>query len=157
MKKFVSRGVVFLAGAVSLPVSMPQRLPGHASVGHRQDPRLDILRRFFAEIDCPALGYAPAFLEAADVFALDWRLLPSLSYVESTGGKAARSNNFFGWDSGRAKFSSPAAGIQTVAYRLSHGERYQDKTLDEKLAIYNPQSGYARKVKSIMRRIAPSE
>jgi hypothetical protein len=157
MKKLVSRGVVFLAGAVSLPVSMPQPLPGHAFVGYRQDPRLNILRRFFAEIGCPALRYAPAFLEAADDFALDWRLLPSLSYVESTGGKAARNNNFFGWDSGRAKFSSPAAGIQTVAYRLSHGERYHDKTLDEKLAIYNPKSGYARKVKSIMRRIAPSE
>src|ERR1035437_8671229 len=114
---------------------MPQRLPGHASVGYRQDPRLDILRWFFAEIDCPALGDAPVFLEAGDACALDWRLMPSLSYIESTGGKAARNNNFFGWDSGRAKFPSPVAGIQTVAYRLSHGERYHDKTLDEKLAI----------------------
>ena len=156
MKKLVSRGVVFLAGAVSLPVSIPQ-LPASTFVGHRQDPRLDILRRFFAGIGCPAVEYAPAFLEAADSSALDWRLLPSLSYVESTGGKAARNYNFFGWDSGRAKFSSPVAAIQAVAYRLSHGERYQDKTLDQKLAIYNPISGYARKVKSIMRRIAPSE
>jgi len=88
---------------------------------------------------------------------LDWRLLPSLSYVESTGGKTARDNNFFGWDSGRAKFSSPVAAIRAVAERLSRGERYHDKTLDQKLAIYNPISGYARKVKSVMRRISPSE
>src|ERR1017187_10405322 len=130
MKKLVSRGVVFLAGAVSLPVSMPQRLPGHAFVGYRQDPRLNILRRFFAEIGCPALRYAPAFVEAADDFALDWRLLPSLSYGESRGGKAPRNKNFFGWTPERAKFSSPAPGIQTVPSRLSHGERYHENTLD---------------------------
>jgi hypothetical protein len=156
MKRLVRRGVVFLAGAVSLPVSMPP-LPAYASVSHRQDPRLDILRGFFAGMGCPALQYAPAFLEAADNFSLDWRLLPSLSFVETTGGKAARDNNFFGWDSGRAKFPSPVAAIQAVASRLSRGERYHDKTLEQKLAIYNPIPGYARKVTSIMRRIAPSE
>jgi hypothetical protein len=156
MKKLVSRGVVFLAGAVSLPVAMPQ-LPAYAFVSHRPDPRLDILRKFFAGIGCPALQYAPAFLEASDSFSLDWRLLPSLSFLESTGGKAARNNNFFGWDSGRAKFASPIAAIQAVASRLGRGSRYQDKTLEQKLAIYNPIPGYARKVKSIMLRIAPSE
>jgi hypothetical protein len=156
LKKLVSRGVVFLAGAMSLPVSMP-RLPAYAFVRYREDPRLDSLRRFFAGLGCPALQYAPEFLEASDSFSLDWRLLPSLSFVESTGGKAARNNNFFGWDSGRAKFSSPVAAIQAVASRLSNGQRYQDKTLDQKLAVYNPLPGYARKVKSIMRRIAPSE
>jgi hypothetical protein len=40
---------------------------------------------------------------------------------------------------------------------LSRSARYQDKTLDQKLATYNPIPGYARKVKSVMRRIAPSE
>jgi len=137
-------------------MSIP-RLPACVFVGHRQDPRLDVLRKFFVGAGCPALRYAPEFLEAADNSALDWRLLPSISYVESTGGKAAHDNNFFGWDSGRAKFSSPVAAIQAVAERLSHGSRYHDKTLDQKLAIYNPISGYARKVKSVMRRIALSE
>ena len=69
MRKLVSRGVVFLAGAVSLPVSMPQ-LPACVFVGRHQDPRLDVLRKFFAAIDCPALDYAPTFLEAADSFSL---------------------------------------------------------------------------------------
>jgi hypothetical protein len=156
MKKLVSRGVVFLAGAVALPVCMPQ-LPAYGFVSQHRDPRLDTLRKFFAGVGCPVLPYAPEFLEAADSFSLDWRLLPSISFVESTGGKAARNNNLFGWDSGRAKFLSPVAAIQSVAYRLSRGARYQDKTLDQKLATYNPIPGYARKVKSVMRRIAPSE
>jgi hypothetical protein len=156
MKKLVSRGVVFFAGAVLLPVATP-RLPAYELVARRQDPRLENLRRFFAGFGCPAVAYAPAFLDAADSFSLDWRLLPSLSYVESTGGKAAQGNNFFGWDSGRARFSSPAAAIQSVAERLSQSARYHGKTLDQKLAMYNPVPGYAHKVRSIMRQIAPSE
>jgi len=132
-------------------------VPQATATGYRQDPRLDRLRKFFGEIHCPALNYAPAFLEAADLNALDWRLLPSISFVESTGGKAAPNNNFFGWDSGRAKFSSPAAAIEAVADRLAHAGLYLHKSLDQKLATYNPAAGYGRKVKSIMRRIAPSE
>ena len=77
--------------------------------------------------------------EAADHNALDWRLLPSLSYVESTGGKSARHNNLFGWDSGRAHFPSPIAGIHTVGYYLSHSDLYKDKALDKLLATYNPE------------------
>ncbi len=157
MKNLVRRGVALLAGAVSVPLCTLPRIPEPASTGYRQDPRLDTLRRFFGKTHCPALTYAPVFLEAADRNGLDWRLLPSISFVESTGGKAAPNNNFFGWDSGRAKFSSPAAGIQAVAYRLTHISRYLNKSLDQKLAIYNRSAGYGRKVKSIMRRIAPSE
>ena len=84
-------------------------------------------------------------------------LLPSLSFVESTGGKSAHNNNLFGWDSGHAQFASPVAGIHAVGYRLSHSELYKDKELDKLLATYNPHAGYGRKVKSVMRRIAPSE
>ncbi|HUP03706.1 MAG TPA: hypothetical protein VMU19_06940 [Bryobacteraceae bacterium] len=156
MKRFVSRGVVFLAGAVALPMSAPI-LPAYAYVDRAQDPRLNILKRFFEALGCPASQYSSAFLEAADSFSLDWRLLPSLSYVESTGGKAAAGNNFFGWDSGRARFTSPVAAIRNVAERLSRGARYHGKTLEQKLAIYNPNPGYGAQVKRIMRRISPTE
>jgi hypothetical protein len=83
--------------------------------------------------------------------------LPSLSYVETTGGKAARNNNLFGWDSGHAHFASLAAGIHAVAYSLAHSGLYKDKSLDKLLATYNHDADYPQKVKSVMRRIAPSE
>jgi hypothetical protein len=156
LRKFVSRGVVFLTSAAALPMSMP-KLPAYELVARPQDPRLDLLNRFFGLIGSPAQSYAPAFLEAADSFSLDWRLLPSLSYVESTAGKAAKDNNLFGWDSGRAKFASPVAAIGLVAERLSEGPRYQGKTLEQKLATYNRFPGYGNKVKAVMRRIAPTE
>ena len=158
MHKLVAPGIVLFAGLASLPlVNSPQLALRAPSPHFRLDPRLETLRRFFEHSDCPAIEYAHVFLEAADDYDLDWRLLPSISFIESTGGKNAANNNLFGWDGGRAEFLTPAAGIHTVAYRLTHSERYREKSLDQKLAIYNPDAGYAGKVKSVMRRIAPTE
>lgn len=156
MKKLITSGL-FVAGMVTLPVTLSPRQVPTPAPGYRNDPRLATLRTFFRNADCPAEEYAAAFLEASDHNELDWRLLPSLSYIESTGGKSARHNNLFGWDSGRAEFPSPVAGIHAVGYRLSHSELYKDKELDKVLATYNSNVEYGRKVKSVMRRIAPSE
>jgi hypothetical protein len=148
---------MFMVGLVTLPVSLSPRQTPAPAPDYRNDPRLETLRNFFRDANCPAAEYAAAFLEAADYNALDWRLLPSLSYVESTGGKSARHNNLFGWDSGRAHFPTPVAGIHTVGYFLSHSDLYKHKALDKLLATYNPNIEYGRKVKSVMRRIAPSK
>jgi len=157
MKKLITSGM-FVVGMVSLPVSLShtQSRPVQPTE-YNQDPRLETLRNFFRKADCPAANYAEAFLEAADAYELDWRLLPSLSYVESTGGKSAPFNNLFGWDSGRAHFASPMASIHAVGYRLAHSYLYKDKELDSLLATYNPNLNYVEKVKSVMRRISPSE
>jgi len=121
---------------------------------YHSDPRLTSLRTFFQKAECPAAEYAMEFLRVADQYALDWRLLPSLSFVESTGGKASPYNNLFGWDSGKARFASPIAAIQTVGSRLGQSSIYRAKSVDQILAIYNPDAGYARRVKSVMRQIA---
>ncbi len=148
---------VFLAVAAFLPAAVAPRLSETAAAERSHDPRLARLREFFSELGCPALKDAESFLEAADRNLLDWRLLPSISYVESTGGKNAPNNNLLGWDAGRRKFASPADGIHTVAYNLSHGRRYRHKNLDQMLAAYNPNSGYANRIKAVMMRISPSE
>jgi len=44
-----------------------------------------------------------------------------------------------------------------VGYHLTHAEVYRSKNLDEMLAIYNPTGEYARKVKSVMAQIAPTQ
>jgi hypothetical protein len=145
------------AGVVS-PVAISHRQANHVPPSdYRKDSRFEALRKFFVKGECPAQEYSAAFLEAADRYELDWRLLPSLSYVESTGGKQARNNNLFGWDSGRAQFSSPTEGIHQVGYRLAYSALYRDKDLDEVLATYNPSAEYAQKVKFIMRQIAAEE
>lgn len=156
-KLFFSRAIAF-AGIVILPMAVSPRLgQGVPGPDYANDPRLDRIRTFFSNLGCPAWKYASTFLEAADDYALDWRLLPSLSYVESTGGKMARNNNLFGWNSGRASFSTPHAAIHTIAFNLSHSQLYRGKNLDAKLRTYNPNAEYAAKVKSVMQRIAPTE
>lgn len=158
MRKLFSSRIVIFAGMVSLPISVSPRLgQSIPTADYRNDPRLERIREFFAKFDCPARKYAATFLEAADDYALDWRLLPSLSYIESTGGKAAPHNNLFGWDSGRTHFPSPRAAIHIIGYNLAHSSMYKDKDLDALLFTYNPNSEYPAKVKSVMRRIAPSE
>jgi hypothetical protein len=151
MRKLLPSGLVFFAGMLA---------PGPAVAPHAPerpaDYRYHLLKAFFEKSDCPAQRYAQAFLDAADENDLDWRLLPSLSMIESTGGKAARHNNFFGWDSGNAEFDSPVQGIREVGYRLANSSLYKDKDLDELLATYNPDEEYGSKVKSVMRRISPS-
>jgi hypothetical protein len=157
MRKLITGGL-FVAGMVFLPVSASLSQARRVEPSdYRNDPRLKTLRDFFRKFDCPAARYSEAFLEAADAYALDWRLLPSLSIVESSGGKSARNNNLFGWDSGRAHFPNPIAGIHAVGYRLAHSIQYRHKELDKVLATYNPNIEYAQRVKSVMRRISPSE
>ncbi len=161
MWKFLSNGAMIFAGVVSAPVVVTTfdvnamvRLapPG----GGTDDLRLTLLQRFFESSDAPALAYSHVFLAEADFYDLDWRLLPSISFVETTGGKTARNNNLFGWDCGRAEFISVSEGIRTVAYSLANSPYYKDKELDELLWAYNPNAEYSRKVKSVMDRIAPA-
>src|SRR5579872_5481828 len=124
MRNILSNGAMIFAGMVSVPAivatvdtqlpAMPQ-LP---AAGYTADPRLPLLERFFEVSDAPAKAFSHVFLSEADQYDLDWRLLPSISFVETTGGKAARNNNLFGWDCGRAEFTSVSDGIRTVAYSL---------------------------------------
>lgn len=153
MRRLLSSGLVVFAGMVVVPAAVAP--PSGYPTDYKNDPRFVLLRSFFTKTDCPARHYAEVFLEAADRYALDWRLLPSLSFIESTGGKAARKNNLFGW--GQAEFNTPTAGIHEVGYRLAYSSLYKDKDLDGILRTYNPAADYPDRVKSVMREIAPTE
>ncbi|HVN04650.1 MAG TPA: hypothetical protein VMT86_09555 [Bryobacteraceae bacterium] len=162
MRKLFSNGLAVVAGMVTLPgtaIHADSRKPA-TTAEHRNEPatdrRLACIRNFFLQSNCPAAALSPIFLEAADRYALDWRLLPSLSFVESTGGKAAKNNNLFGWNSGHAVFSSAAACIHAVASSLAKSALYRHKDIDSILKTYNRNAGYGRRVKEIMRRIAPT-
>jgi len=95
------------------------------------------------------------FITAADENALDWRLLPSISIIESGGGKAAVNNNIFGWDGGRIVFKSIPHGIRTVAQVLSKSDLYRHKNTDDILRLYNPYPDYGFRVKAVMRSLGP--
>lgn len=157
MRNFFSNGLIAAAGLVSLPGPLANLPPQVPVVEQRVDRRLGILQDYLNEIGSPASALAPTFIYVADQYQLDWRLLPSISVIESEAGKTAKHNNMFGWDNGRAVFPSLGAGIETVARNLANSTRYKDKDLNGVLATYNPSIDYPTRVKSVMQHIAPSK
>jgi hypothetical protein len=148
MKLVTTSGIFVFAGLLATGASNPQEKQSHPEAG---DTRLAKLKKFFADRACPLEKHAAAFLAAADENNLDWRLLPSISFVESGGGKAYRNNNVLGWDSSKYSFPSITAGIHAVARRLSNSRLYKDKNLDGVLRTYNPVPDYGNRVKAVMR------
>lgn len=152
----VARQMVVMAGLLSLPAAtaVDRKLPQPIrDPGPQADDRLLRLNKFFADTNCPLREVSADFLDAADRYDLDWRLLPSISIVESSGGKVFKNNNVLGWDSCNRKFRSVRAGIHVVASRLATSALYRDKNLDGVLATYNPDPEYVARVKSVMRKI----
>jgi hypothetical protein len=160
----LSKQMMIIAGLIAIPVTakletvpaikpVPGKPPKPPSV--KPDPRAVRLRSFFAKLHCPVLNLSEDFIHAADDNHLDWRLLPSISVIESGGGKAYRNNNLFGWDQGDQAFPSLRAGLNLVAYKLGRSALYRNRDVLGKLRIYNPDASYPGKVMDVMNRISP--
>jgi len=102
--------------------------------------------------NAPLANYADKFVEVANKYELDYRLLPAIATVESGGGKNNfRSYNAWGW--GNKSFSSFEEGIEIVGKGLKTGyiDRGSD-TVDEIAPIYCPPNykNWARSVNQFM-------
>src|SRR6185312_16727893 len=101
--KYLKSGLVVIAGflgAAAASSHADQDAAGlettiQTSVHRKFDVREAILRRFLKDNHSPAEKYAGVFIEEADSHRLDWRLLPSLAFVESGAGQHNRKNNLF--------------------------------------------------------------
>src|SRR5262249_24535266 len=102
----------------------------------RPDQRIVRLENFFRAHHCPAPFLTSEYVEAADTYSIDYRLLPAVSLRESTCGLYARLNNRWGWNSAKSGFITLAHGIQHIAHELALGKYYRGKTLDDKLHMY---------------------
>jgi hypothetical protein len=156
MKRFLQSGVVLFAGV--LGIATASVLPDQDVTKERKkfDLREVLLRKFLKTNHCPIEDYSSTFLSEADTHGLDWRLLPSISVVESGGGKTAKGNNLFGWANGKYSFTSIGESIHLVAAALAHGRSYNGKDLMGKLAAYNHGTNYQAMVLDIMRQISPT-
>jgi|SRR5579875_3782794 len=162
-----SKQLTVMAGLVLLPITLrlekvqakpaPPVTPRQPLTAPNPDPRIIRLKKFFARLHCPVLELADDFVHAADENQLDWRLLPSISVIESGGGKAYRNNNVFGWNNGQQLFPSIRAGIHTVAFKLGKSPLYEHRDSVGKLRLYNPNEDYVNSVVQVMNRISPVE
>ncbi len=76
------------------------------------------IQQLYARYGYPPLyHYARVLVEASDRYGLDYRLMPAISIIESSGGRYLfRPYNPFGW--GNIGFNSFEDAIYYVAYRL---------------------------------------
>ena len=146
---------VVMAGLLATPVIANQK-PLQQRQRYQDDPRLGKLKEFFRSWDSPGEQYAEEFLNAADNYALDWRLLPSICLVESGCGKDFRNNNVFGWNSCETRFPTVRNGIWQVASRLAKSPLYEGKELNDILRTYNPRRRYRQVVRRLMSSLDPA-
>jgi len=155
MKRFLPSGLMIFAGVLGIAAATANADQDVTTSKKKFDLRESILRTFLKARHCPAEEYAAVFVKEADAHGLDWRLLPSLSIVESGGGKHATGNNLFGWANGATKFGSISEAIHHVASALSSGRSYRGKDLTGKLMAYNHRPDYKSMVTGIMEKISP--
>ncbi len=157
-----SKYFALAAGLLAIPVTIRMERPVPAKplqqthqLDRPTDPRAVRLHQFLSKLKCPVRDMAEDFVRAADDNNLDWRLLPSISIIESGGGKAYKNNNIMGWGNGDRIFPTIRAGIHQVAFKLGKSSLYRHRDTDGKLRIYNPDEEYAPKVEAVMQRISP--
>jgi hypothetical protein len=150
------RQLLICAGLLGLPAVPNLAQAPHQQSVPRNDPRLRVLQAFFRDAHSPLHALAVDFLDAADHHGLDWRLLPSISMVETGCGRTAVGKNIFGWDSGRGQFATFRDAIRWVASRLGDSKLYHGKDLAHILATYNARPEYADLVRSVMKQLGPS-
>ncbi len=110
------------------------------------DARAKIIENFFKGYSAPLAEFSQKFVEVADKYQLDYRLLPSIAMQESNGGKKVitDSKNPFGygiWGSMVLKFDSWEESIERVGRGLR--QDYLDKGLtkpEQIMAKYTPPS-----------------
>ncbi len=121
---------------------------------------------YFKARNMPLAGMGMKMVQEAEKNDLDWRLLPAISVIESTGGKFACKkvkHSFLGWGSCKINFESDEKAIEIVAWNLGGNNpntdhHYKDKTTEEILKKYNSViPTYTKKVFKVMESIGPKE
>lgn len=94
------------------------------------DPKAKILASYLSQYGSPLTYHAQDFIDAADEYGVDWKLVPSIAGVESTFGKHSYGYNAWGWGiygDQTLDFASWRTGIFTVTGGLK--ENYINKGL----------------------------
>jgi hypothetical protein len=118
---------------------------------------------YVAEGDLPLAGHGYAFVQAADKYGVDWRLLPAIGYLESTGGQhdcKRVTYSPFGYGSCKINFSSYEDAIEVTLKNISGNnpktaKYYAGKDTAGILSAYNQvRSDYKKIIYKTMDEIA---
>jgi len=106
-----------------------------------KDSRVDILRDYLEAQNSPLADHAATFVEMADKYHLDWKLVAAISGLESGYGKAIPVNSYNAWGWGIygdnvKRFESWDEAIATISQGLR--ENYIDKTGSDSVYAIGP-------------------
>ena len=118
------------------------------------DVRVEKIRKYLDQRNSPLADYAREFVAAADEYGIDYRIVASISIIESEGGKHTfKPYNAWGW--GKSGFSSWEEGIWTVSKGIS--KYYANGATTPKAISYSycpPSSqSWATKVQYVMNQV----
>ena len=117
------------------------------------DLRVQALKNIFAKHNSPLVDSAEFYVQTADKYGIDWKLLPAIAGLESTFGKAMidETHNAYGWGGGKIYFDTWEEGIDTILSSLN--ERYIKRgavTVPQIGAIYAESPTWAVRVEKFM-------
>ena len=123
------------------------------------DYRVVLLKNYLESHKSPLAPYANEFVNYADTYDLDYRMVPAITGVESTFGKRIPHNSYnaYGWANGEYRFTSWKDSIEHVSMTLK--TKYIEKgapSISRIARRYAPPSKtWGRNVKFFMRKIDP--
>ncbi|MEK7106496.1 MAG: hypothetical protein AAB895_04050 [Patescibacteria group bacterium] len=124
------------------------------------DDRVKTLKAYLEENNSPLASSAQVFVDSADEYNIDWKLVAAISGVESTFGQAIppASYNAWGWGvygDNVIYFSSWDDGIKTISQGIR--ERYMNErgatNVYEIGSTYATSTTWAQRVEMYMQRI----
>lgn len=133
------------------------RLVNSPAENQEMDYRCLKLFHFLKSRKSPLVSFSGQFVSAADIWEIDWRLLPAIAGLESCFGKRMVSGtyNAYGWGGGYIGFSSWEDSIYHVSRKLR--ENYYDKGLSTPSTIGRvyapPNPKWGNLIASIMNKI----
>ncbi|OGC42218.1 hypothetical protein A3K02_01545 [candidate division WS6 bacterium RIFOXYD1_FULL_33_8] len=113
--------------------------------------KVNNIRTYLQKRNSPLADYAEVFVDAANTYGIDYRLVAAISIIESSGGlHTFRTYNAWGW--GKMNFDSWEEGIWTVSKGLGNYYAKGADTPSEIARSYCPPSAssWASKVTSVM-------
>jgi hypothetical protein len=135
-----------------------------ASTPIEVDKRTQILKIYLEKYNSPLAPFAQTFIDQADKYNLDWKLVAAIAGVESYFGQMIPPNSYNGWgfgiyDDNILRFASWDDGIATVTQSLR--ERYMNErganNIYEIGATYAADRQWAGKVQQFMYEIEQLE
>ncbi len=143
-----------LAAEVSHPSAQLAALP--AVTNNSFDTRVRALRNVLTRHNSPLVDQAGFYVKYANLYGVDWKLLPAISGLESSFGVylMPESFNAYGWGGGHIYFESWEDGIHTINKALR--ENYMNRGATDVWSIgpiYAESPTWSVRVNSIMNEI----